>query len=117
MRFSHSRRIRTGGQSGLGSSLDIMAGSQYWRMRLPIGVPGPTFVISSLSSLVSMERPFAMQMRRAGRVRPALVSELGQSRDPDLLWYEGPLLVASGLDAVDAVRQDGAGGAHAVQRR
>ena len=39
---------RTGGQSG-GSSSEVMAGSQYWRMRSPMGAPGPTLVSSSLS--------------------------------------------------------------------
>ena len=54
MRFSPSSRTRSGGQSGAGSSSDRIAGIQYWRMRLPIGVPGPTRHRSSLSSLLSM---------------------------------------------------------------
>ena len=42
MRFSPSSRMRSGGQSGDGSSSERTAGIQYWRMRSPMGVPGPT---------------------------------------------------------------------------
>ena len=42
IRFSPSSRTRSGGQSGEGSSSERSAGIQYWRIRLPIGVPGPT---------------------------------------------------------------------------
>src|SRR5690606_19034052 len=45
--------MRTGGQSGAGSSSERMAGIQYWRMRLPMGVPGPTLQSSSLSLALS----------------------------------------------------------------
>ena len=34
---------------------DSMAGIQYWRMNLPIGVPGPVRQISSFSSRLSMD--------------------------------------------------------------
>ena len=57
IRFSPSRRTRTGGQSGAGSSLVSRAGIQYCRMRSPIGVPDPTRQSSSLSSLVSIADP------------------------------------------------------------
>ena len=46
--------MRTGGQSGEGSSLDIIDGIQYCRIRLPMGVPGPVFVTRSFSSLLSI---------------------------------------------------------------
>src|SRR5947208_9577631 len=36
------------------SSLERRAGIQYWRMSSPIGVPGPTWVKSSFSSLLSI---------------------------------------------------------------
>src|SRR5262245_22697043 len=51
-----SPRSRTffGGQSGAGSSEEGMHGIQYWRRRLPMGVPRPTRHISSLSSLESI---------------------------------------------------------------
>ncbi len=48
---------RMGAQSGPGSSVERSAGIRYWRMRLPIGAPGPTRVISALSSLLSMAPP------------------------------------------------------------
>src|SRR5215212_6325146 len=54
MRSSASRRTRNGGQSGLGSSAEVAAGSQYWRNMLPINVPGPTRHSASLSSMLSM---------------------------------------------------------------
>src|SRR5436190_2027320 len=53
MRFSPSSLIRIGGQSADGSSLDIIAGIQYCRRTLPIGVPGPVCVTRSLSDFVS----------------------------------------------------------------
>jgi hypothetical protein len=46
---------RTGGPSGSGSSHPSSAGSQYRRIVVPIGVPGPTRVTRSLSSRASME--------------------------------------------------------------
>src|SRR5678815_289212 len=55
IRSSPSSFTLTGGQSGLASSDEgTVEGSQYWRSRLPIGVPGPTRHISSLSVYVSM---------------------------------------------------------------
>ena len=48
--------MRRGGQSGAGSSSDLMAGSQYWRNRLPIIVPGPIRVSSSLSRSLSIAK-------------------------------------------------------------
>src|SRR6185436_14429553 len=54
MRFSPRRRMRIGEQSGEGSSLDIIAGIQYSRRTLPIGVPGPVCVTRSLSDFVSI---------------------------------------------------------------
>ena len=41
-RFSPSSRIRLAGESGVGNSFDGSAGIQYSRIRLPMGVPGPT---------------------------------------------------------------------------
>ena len=35
-------------------TLESIDGTQYSRMKLPIGVPGPTLVISSFSSCLSM---------------------------------------------------------------
>src|SRR3979409_821996 len=65
---SFSSRTRTGSESGRGNSEASMAGSQYWRIRLPIGVPGPTRVTSSLSSLLSMASPVVETIvRRKGR--------------------------------------------------
>src|SRR5215467_5672124 len=64
-RSSPSRRTRTGGPSGSGTSSLISAGSQYRRNRLPIGVPGPTRVSSSLISGDSIA-PSSLR-RRAGR--------------------------------------------------
>ena len=46
--------MRTGSESGVGTSEDNIAGTQYSRMKLPIGVPGPTRVISSFSSCFNM---------------------------------------------------------------
>src|SRR5579859_2531413 len=46
---------RTGSESGCGNSDESIAGTQYSRIRLPIGVPGPTRVISTLSSFLSMQ--------------------------------------------------------------
>ena len=48
-RSSPSSLTRTGGQSGSAISHDRQAGIQYRRIALPIGVPGPTRVISSFS--------------------------------------------------------------------
>src|SRR6516162_10913446 len=53
-RRSPSSRTRTGGHSGSGNSRARNAGIQYLRKTLPIGVPGPVLVTSSLSSRVSM---------------------------------------------------------------
>ena len=53
MRFSPRSRMRIGGPSGVRSS-GVIAGIQYSRSRLPIGVPGPTRHISSLSATLSM---------------------------------------------------------------
>ena len=53
-RFSPRSRMRLGGLSGLGNSAAGRAGTQYWRISLPIGVPGPTRQSSSLSSWLSM---------------------------------------------------------------
>src|SRR4051812_7325499 len=57
IRFSPSSRMRSGGQSGLGSSSEVMLGIQNRRQRSPMGVPGPTWHIVSLSSLLSMSMP------------------------------------------------------------
>src|SRR5262245_2207959 len=57
MSFSPSSITRTGSESGDGTSDESMAGTQYWRIRSPIGEPGPTRVTSSLSSLLSMRAP------------------------------------------------------------
>ena len=54
IRSSQSNRTRTGRPSASGSSSESRAGTQYSRMNLPIGVPGPTRVSSSFSSLFSM---------------------------------------------------------------
>src|SRR5918992_3852548 len=54
IRFSPSKRTRSGGPSGAGSSEDMRAGIQYWRMRSPMGVPGPTRVSSAFSSALSI---------------------------------------------------------------
>src|SRR3954447_7916639 len=48
-RSSPSSLTRTGGESGSAISHDRQAGIQYRRIALPIGVPGPTRVISSFS--------------------------------------------------------------------
>src|SRR3979409_140993 len=68
MSCSPRRRTRTGSESAAGNSEESMAGSQYWRIRLPIGVPGPTLVTRSLSSLLSMASPVVETIvRRKGR--------------------------------------------------
>src|SRR5215204_4182606 len=54
MSFSPSNSTRIGSESGPDSSEDKTAGTQYSRIRLPIGVPGPTRQSSSFSSRVSM---------------------------------------------------------------
>src|SRR5438093_9737153 len=64
MRSSPSRRTRSGEPSGSGSSLESAAGTQYWRMRAPIGVPGPTRQRSSLSSRLSMAGLLLARERR-----------------------------------------------------
>src|SRR5262245_6846285 len=53
-RSSPSRRTFFGGPSGVGSAEEGRHGIQYWRIRSPIGVPGPTRHRSSLSSLESI---------------------------------------------------------------
>ena len=58
MRFSPNNRTRSGEPSGTSNSEDMKAGIQCSRMRLPMGVPGPTLVSSSFSSAVSMEASF-----------------------------------------------------------
>ena len=58
MSCSPSRSTRTGSLSGAGSSDDSTAGIQYSRMSAPIGVPGPTRVMSSFSSRLSMLTDF-----------------------------------------------------------
>ena len=45
--------MRTGGQSGEGSSSERMAGIQYWRIKSPMGVPGPMRQRYSLSVWLS----------------------------------------------------------------
>src|SRR5262245_1290838 len=71
-----------GGPSASGSSLDMSAGIQYWRIRFPIAVPGPTRQSSSLSSFESIAVPPAPRRHgrrsaryvdptRADRLRPA----------------------------------------------
>ncbi len=62
---------RRGGPSGAGSSCELTAGIQYWRIRSPMGVPGPTLHISSLSWSLSMSCSFAswfqaVILRRSG---------------------------------------------------
>src|SRR5437762_6437850 len=54
MSFSPRSKTRTGSQSAEGSSDDSIAGTQYSRIKLPIGVPGPIRVMSSLSSCFIM---------------------------------------------------------------
>ena len=54
MRSSLSSRRRTGAQSGPGSSSRESAGSQKRRNSSPIGVPGPVWVSSALSSFESI---------------------------------------------------------------
>src|SRR5260370_14936039 len=54
MSCSPSMSTRTGSPSAAGNSSPSMAGSQYSRNRLPMGVPGPTRVINSFSSWLSM---------------------------------------------------------------
>jgi len=49
MRRSPRSISRTGSRSAT-SSDDRQAGIQYWRIRAPIGVPGPTRVSSSFSA-------------------------------------------------------------------
>src|SRR6266545_5920929 len=57
MRSSPNSRRRTGLESGCASSLESIAGIQYWRIRSPVVEPGPTRVNTSLSSLLSMVPP------------------------------------------------------------
>jgi hypothetical protein len=54
IKFSPRSLSLTGGQSGAGNSLGMSAGIQYWRMKLPIGVPGPTRHMYSFSSALSI---------------------------------------------------------------
>src|SRR5487761_1535350 len=54
MSRSESILTRTGGQSFSASSSAKRVGSQYWRNRSPIGVPGPVWVRSSLTSFLSI---------------------------------------------------------------
>src|SRR5579871_2835342 len=54
---SPSSFTRTGGPSGLGSSVESRAGIQYCRMSSPTGVPGPTRVSSSFSSRLAIDTP------------------------------------------------------------
>src|SRR5919199_1089088 len=58
---SPSSSTRTGSLSAAGSSSESMAGSQYSRKSLPMGVPGPTWAISSFSSWLSI------RLRQYGR--------------------------------------------------
>ena len=65
-RFSPSSRMRLGRLSGPGNSLEGSAGTQYSRIRLPIGVPGPTRVTRSLLSGESMGSVSAVSLRQNG---------------------------------------------------
>ena len=49
------------------SSLDTRAGNQSWRMKVPITVPGPTRVSSSLSALCILQTPRLSRRCRASR--------------------------------------------------
>jgi hypothetical protein len=55
IRSSLRRRIRSGGQSGAGSSVEINTGNQYSRIRFPPGVPACTEVRMLLLSFGSIE--------------------------------------------------------------
>src|SRR5439155_9701796 len=59
MKRSPSRSTRTGSESGPGSSLESNAGTQYSRIIDPSGVPGPTFVSTSLSLGLSILHSWA----------------------------------------------------------
>src|SRR5262247_2166331 len=87
IRFSPRRRTRTGAPSRSGSSLDMSAGIQYWRTRVPTGVPDPTRQRSSLSSLESMAvppsealAPFYRRTSRHGR-RPHVTEHQPPDQD------------------------------------
>src|SRR5579872_6279548 len=67
MRSSPRSRTRSGSLSARGSSSDLAAGIQYWRIRSPIGVPGPMRVRYSLSCLLSMRLPAALHAYAAAR--------------------------------------------------
>ena len=51
-----AQSIRRSGSPSAVSSVDRQAGSQYWRIRAPIGVPGPTRVSNSFSAAVVVLR-------------------------------------------------------------
>src|SRR5689334_22337830 len=79
--FSPSSISRTGGPSAL-SSEESTAGTQYSRMKLPISVPGPTRVRSSLSLISAMTALPTMrnQFRKASACRGEL--EIGRLHRP-----------------------------------
>src|SRR5215216_3477018 len=71
MSGSPSSMTRKGGQSGAGSSSERTAGIQYWRMRLPITVPGPIRHMTSLSSMLSIQRPPTSRRNQRGNYAPS----------------------------------------------
>src|SRR5215213_6013534 len=83
MRFSPSSRMRIGGQSGLGSSSEVMPGIQNRRQRSPIGVPGPTWHMVSLSCLLSIGC-LRVSMTPRPEVRGYALSHTTPARRPGL---------------------------------
>src|SRR3989442_1867875 len=98
IRFSPSRRTRTGGQSGPGSSLEVKTGIQYCRMRSPVGVPGPTRQSSSLSSLESMVNLLPDE-RSAKRRHDLAGEELHRAQHPRVLDVAEPEAAVEVRDA------------------
>src|SRR3989304_5392129 len=82
-RFSPRRRARSGGPSGAGSSRLMRTGSQYWRRRSPIGVPGPTRQRSSLSWALSIGHLASLSRsvrENASRPAPKIKSLVAKAR-------------------------------------
>src|SRR4051794_32464356 len=112
---------RKGSASGPGNSVESAAGTQYSRRKAPIGVPGPTRVSNSFSSLLSMTTSCVSNHRSAQdeRSRPEDVEygvEEPQEREQphDRQDDDGPTLSES--EAGQQAESDGKAGLDAEQQ-
>ena len=91
-RFSPTSLTRSGSLSGLGICADVQTGSQYLRITLPIGVPGPTRVIRSFSSRLSIVHLRAVAPDNVYEATGGLLSSVGRChrlRSPSSIEVSG----------------------------